>query len=278
MVTVTDSPTEFRAARIFSEGFRIFRRNFARFFLIAAVARLPLQIFVFGFTMQIMVQAYGDAAAGHPSPGLGLRMMMQNLRLSIAATIIGFLISMIVTGMLQYLAFQSIRGHHMGTGAAFAKVLRRLLPIIGVAIVSGIFCAIGTILLIVPGILVFIALCISLPACLIEGQGVFASLGRSRALTKGHRGQIFLVFLIFLAVFVAAAIIVGIAVTVATLILGGPIVRHVPIQQLAIQHFLNFILSSAATALFGALVAAIYYRLRMLKDGIDINDIAGVFD
>lgn len=258
---VEPSTIEFRAGPVFGASFGIFQRNFVRFFLIAAVARLPLAIFIYYVTL-LTVRSVGPNGRGAPD------MVGSIIALWVIGVIGSILVAMIVTGLLQYLSFQSIRGQEASIGPALQQVLRRLVPLVLVSLVFGILVWLGMILLIVPGILIGLALCVSVPVCLIEDQGVFASLARSSALTKGYRGSIFLVGLLYLAVAIVATIAIGIISYVLTL----------AVQSAIAAQILNFILSAALTALLGPIIAVIYYYLRMLKDGVDINQIASVFD
>ena len=57
----------------------------------------------------------------------------------------------------------------------------------GVGIVSFVLLVASSLALIVPGLIVYVMLCVALPVCLIERKGVFASIGRSAELTRGHR-------------------------------------------------------------------------------------------
>jgi hypothetical protein len=256
-----DTPTEFRAGQVVSVSFGKYTRNFVRFFLIAAVARLPLAVIGYFYTLSSYTAGLDSSFSASTSTSYGGAS-------ALIVGLLGGLISLIVGGLLQYLSFQSIRGQEMSVGTALQRVIGRLGAIFLTSLVIGIMIGIGTILLIVPGILIGLALCVGIPACLIEGRGVFDSLSRSRALTKGHRGTIFLVGLIYLALFIVAAIIVGIITYILVFIM----------HSILVSQILNFILTSLSTAFAGPIIAVIYYRLRVLKDGVDIQQIASVFD
>src|SRR6185295_3094536 len=61
--------------------------------------------------------------------------------------------------------------------------LRLLLPIIGLSICVGFLALVGFMLLIVPGIMIYCAFSVAVPALVEERAGVFASMSRSRDLT-----------------------------------------------------------------------------------------------
>jgi hypothetical protein len=74
-------------------------------------------------------------------------------------------------------------------------VLRRIFPIIFLSLLCLLVCVLGLMLLIIPGIILFIILIFSKCAVLDEGSGVLGSMRFSAFLTKGRRMDIFLVTL-----------------------------------------------------------------------------------
>ena len=101
----------------------------------------------------------------------------------------------------------------------------------------------------------------------VEGRGVFGSIGRSWSLTNGYKGQIFVLFLLYLAVASMANTLIQAIVmpfmftsmSVAFWILG------VAVQPLI--YTVTGVFTSAA-------VAALYYELRRVKEGIGAEDAA----
>jgi hypothetical protein len=103
-----------------------------------------------------------------------------------------------------------------------------------------------------------------IPAAVVERPGVFPSLSRSAALTKGHRWQVFGILLLIGVVYIVASFIVP-RIFAA---IGGPV-----LAQLA-----QWIVTAAYTA-FSAVVTAVgYCTLRLAKEGVGIEEIAKVFD
>jgi uncharacterized membrane protein len=105
---------------------------------------------------------------------------------------------------------------------------------------------------------------VAVPVTVIERPGVFASLSRSAVLTKGYRWRIFgayllitlLVAILFGVIAVVVAPLVGVSATILVEWLG-----------------------SAASSAVGAVLSAVgYFRLRSIKEGVDIEDVAKVFD
>jgi uncharacterized membrane protein len=121
------------------------------------------------------------------------------------------------------------------------------------------------VLLIVPGIMVAVAFAVAFPVCVIEQQGPFASLRRSRALTKGNRWKICGIYLVMLIVGVVV-VVVGIASIIG---------RSLGAQ---VGGFVSVIMQIVTSAFSGVLFTVIYHDLRAAREGLDTNRLAAVFD
>ena len=76
-------------------------------------------------------------------------------------------------------------------GAGMLVMARRMLPLIGVSVLSWIAIILGMVLLIVPGVILFCMFSVAVPATLVEETGEIESLSRRRLLTAGDKGMIF---------------------------------------------------------------------------------------
>lgn len=155
------------------------------------------------------------------------------------------------------------------TGSLMAG-LRLLLPIVGVSICVGILFVGGLILLIVPGIIVYCMLIVAVPVLVEERAGVFGSIARSRELTRGSRGQIFLLaFLFWIFSMVIGTVVTTISGTAAWSgsIFPDPLVGGI-----------GSALAASLTGLISTVViAALYVELRQVKEGADTDQLAEVF-
>ena len=151
----------------------------------------------------------------------------------------------------------------------FSRGIQTMFPVIGVAFVSGIILILGFIALIIPGFIFLTMFWVVVPAAVVEGRGVGASLSRSRQLTYGHRWAIFGIFILF---GVAQAFFQGIT---QVLLRPSFMTQTSDLIPMLIGDWL-------VTAFFAALAAVTvgvgYYLLRSEKDGADIRSIAAVFD
>jgi hypothetical protein len=228
---------------VFSRATSILSRNFLTFFVVTAVAALPNVLI-----SQSVAKQGADASTGWLVFG-GL--------LAIA-------LSMLSQAVVLYGAFQDMRGRPVNLVESLRVGFGRLLAILGLAICVSFGAGIGFVLLIVPGFILMTMWFVATPACVVEQLGPFASMGRSRALTKGHRWKIFGMLLLVL---VAAGVVS--AVIGAVLGLTGSIV---------VVTLGSLIWNGVWGAFYAIFVVVTYHDLRVAKEGIDIHQIAAVFD
>lgn len=67
------------------------------------------------------------------------------------------------------------------------RAIKVLIPVVVIYILSMLLTMLGTLLLIIPGVIVFLTLYLSVPVKLSENIGIIDSLKRSASLTKGNR-------------------------------------------------------------------------------------------
>jgi hypothetical protein len=232
---------EFRIGRVFSRTLSLLSRNFPIYFAVAAVAALP----------SLLIEHAGSEKDPAISPALlGLLVML--------------VLSPLSQAIMLHTAFQDMSGRRISLSESVRAALSRWLPLIGLSICVGFGVMCGLILLIVPGIVLMIMWYVANPACIVERLGVFASMGRSSELTKGHRWSIFGMW-----------VLIAIASSVISAVLKG---------MLGLTGSSGLVIAGtlAWTALAGAFAAVFaivtYHDLRVAKEGVDTRHIVAVFD
>lgn len=168
------------------------------------------------------------------------------------------------TGAMSYGVIQQLRGKPAGVGECVSVGLRRLAAVLGVALLSGLCILGGTLLLIIPGIVLACSLCLATPAAVVEGTGPVESLRRSRFLTDGSRMSLF-------GTYVVIGVVQGVfgAILEASLVVTG---------NAGTQIFVSL----AEMIVFGAwqstAIAVAYHDLRVMKEGVDVEQLAAVFE
>jgi uncharacterized membrane protein len=105
---------------------------------------------------------------------------------------------------------------------------------------------------------------VAVAACVVERRGPFAAMGRSNQLTKGHRWKIFGLLILLILVSVLAALLIGLILT--------------PLGSTILTFIVNVVWSAIWGAYYATAVAVSYHDLRVAKEGVDIEQIASVFD
>jgi hypothetical protein len=163
-----------------------------------------------------------------------------------------------------YGAFQQMRGRPFDVGVSLQKGLGRFFPVLGAAVCAGVGIGLGTLLFVLPGIILATMWYVAIPACVLEGMGPFAALSRSASLTRGSRWKVF-----------GLSLVIALTIAVPAAILQGVLGFTLGWTGLVLGNYIGRVLGGA----FAAITAAVlYHDLRAAKEGIDVDRIAAVFE
>jgi hypothetical protein len=241
------SAAPFRIGVVLSKTFSVFGSRLGGFFLLSFIPMIPL-LAVILWAAPSATTRVGAAASGAAALG-GL------------AGFLTFFLAILAQATTLYGAFQQMGGQPFSISESLGVGLRRILPVMGVALLTGLLTVLAFLLLVVPGIMVFCMLYVAVPVCVIEKIGVFDSLSRSAVLTKGYRWQIFGLLALVSIISLIVQLVLG--------LLGGPV---------AWGQVLTFGWQVIATSFSAVLVAVVYHDLRVAKEGMDTGNLANVFD
>jgi hypothetical protein len=179
-------------------------------------------------------------------------------------------ITPLATAAIVYAVFQRMRGRTVEAGDAIRVGFSKLGLVVGVAILQGLAIFAGLIFCIIPGIVVGTMLAVSVPVAVEErraaGTGVGSVLSRSSELTEGHRWSIFFVLTCLVMLALGGGIVLGLVAGVAS-----------PGNKLLIE-IVSIPLIVVTTGLSATASTVMYYRLRSVKESLDVDQIASVFD
>lgn len=253
-MTTAAMTDQFDIGRVASRAFDLIARNIV---LLGALALLLYGLPKLGASM---LEAATDNMPGFPGAVF-----------SMTGGVYGLL------ALLGYVALQAAVVHVCvsdmnGRRAQLPDSLRAALTnygaLFGVVILSFLGILLGTLALVVPGLMLATAWAVAVPAAAIERTGVQASFARSAWLTRGHRWSI----LAIIAVFIVAQWIVRGAVHGLQ---GGMLdVMHVmdPISDLA-QGLTGDLFETLFALIGSVMVVSTYYELRMIKEEIGPADL-----
>jgi hypothetical protein len=182
-------------------------------------------------------------------------------------TLLGNLLGTIATGPITVGVLRGLRGERVRIAEMLRSGLARIGVVVFTSIGVGLLVLLGTLLLVVPGIVAAVGLWVAVPAAVVERElGSTGALRRSWRLTEGTRLAIFLVALVMwltvlggLSLAVAVASAAG-GVLPATAALGTEIV------------------SMVLTSLLATSSAVAYHDLRVAREGVATADLVKVFE
>jgi hypothetical protein len=163
-------------------------------------------------------------------------------------------------------------GRDVDVAGSTVGALAMVLPIIGLSICVTVLMMLGFLLLIIPGIMIYCALLVAVPALVEERRGVFASMARSRDLTRGSRWQVFILVVFF---WIVSQVVNGVAAAIT-----GVDFFPMPGSPLPDPIFAGAVNALAATlvGVFNTVwLAALYVELREVKEGANTDQLADVF-
>ncbi|MEL6316975.1 MAG: hypothetical protein AAFR16_04965 [Pseudomonadota bacterium] len=248
---------------VLSQTFSVFWRGFPTFFLLgllAAVAGLAGQAALLGPGVLLAPEDPDWLLRTLEQPG-GWALFV------ISSAVLPVLAFSVATAMIVQAAYDVKLERPLRASAYVAPALTRLPWVVLISLIVTIAAALGMLALIVPGLYVYALFSVSVPAIMIERRG-FDALARSARLTKGYRWPVLGLLVVILVIASAAGALAGLAAAPAVLVGGAPA---------WVLTAANALMSGLTTGLFGVAVAIVYARLRELKEGLIVGDMANVF-
>lgn len=249
MATVTAQEAKINIGRVVQRGFQSLARH-AISFLVLAVVLVGIPTFLTEYLTSDIAAAGDLSAFRQPQTWLVL--------------LFTILLSSLLQGAVVHAVITDLRGSQTSIAGSLAAALKMILPMLGITILSSIIMGLGLILLIVPGIIAYIMLIVSVPVLMEEKLGVIGSMKRSRELTKGSRGKIFTLLVIFGVVFFVSAVPFGLLTTSTA--------------SLSSMQIINTVFGTVVGLLSAVFLASLYVELRMIKEGGSVQELAAIFE
>ena len=240
---------DFSIGSVIGRGISVFFGNIVAFAIVTVVLFIvPVLLTLFAF--------------GTMDPGLG----------GIFTMLVWMIAYFWLSAALVYGVVSDLRGNKASVADILSGALSVLFPVFVISIMVGVLVSIGLVLLIVPGIMLYVMFWVAVPAAVVERPGIMGSMRRSMELTKGYRWKIFFILVIwgvlgFVVQFVIAAI-AGLPLTGAQV--GGELGGG--------AWWIMQIISMLLGGISASILAVGYHDLRVVKEGIGSADIARVFD
>lgn len=166
--------------------FTLYRSHFVLFLAIFALPHLMVLAYqCIGITFQ------------SPSPTPQFSNVLLTLFWSLGAG----LLSLVVSAASQAATVVAVSEVHLDRSASimssFSRIKGQIVPVLLMSLLIGIAAGAACLALIVPGIILLVMWSLAVPAKVLENRGILDAMSRSMDLTKGSRGRIFVIWLLF---------------------------------------------------------------------------------
>ncbi len=234
---------------ILESAFRVYRRGFLPFVGMAAIVAVPLTLLQY-YLLNEVFTVNVDPATGQVIVD---ERFWRAIAGSFVASIIGFVITQLLTGALTRAAILGVAELPIRAGEAYRFALKRLGPILWVTLLTGLAVFGGLLLLIVPGIILAVRFLVAMPALIVEEVRGTAALRRSWRLVKGNGWIVF-------GVYVLTVVVVG--------LLGAAFTAPFPDAWLS-AGLAGGLASALATPYVTVVIVYVYLDLRARKEYFD---------
>ncbi len=227
-----------------SKTFEVYRRGFAKYFVLFAVVGVIVQVVTTLAQQAIVLPTLPVNPTSQQVSNWFATLFAAFFLLIGVIFVVNIVFSAIAEGSAIKLASEQITKGQASLGASIRFAVSMLLSIWALSLIVGIIVILGFIALIVPGIILAIMFSLALPVLLIENKGVTESMRRSRRLVSHRWAKTFGTFLVLGIIIIIASLIFS-AITAPLGIILGPIT--------------NGILSAFYQPLFPILMVVYYY-------------------
>lgn len=256
-------PGKIEIGRVISQTFGVIGRNFVTFFLVAFVlSGLPTAII--GLVQASIIE--DTATAGGFNSATVFYSVIGGLGAVITASIL--------QGALVFGTVQDLNGMRPRIGECLATGLRAFLPLLAVSILFTLAVAGGSLLLIVPGIMIACAWCVVVPALVADRTTIGGAFGRSAELTRGNRWRIFGLFLLIMLIFMILAMIVGVFAMIPMM---ADSVDPDALLTSPAMIVINTVSNTLSSMLGSAGAAVLYVELRRAREGAGPQWLSEIF-
>ena len=253
---------------ILDVSIKIFVSHWRTLLTAALVVVVPVQIVITILTADYTVQSF-DLTDTSQTP----EQTLEEINEYLGGLVISAVLQMLAVVLASAACFRAIAQAYLGEEvqwrSSLAYALRRTPQLLLITLLYMLGCLVATLFFIAPGVWLYIAWAFAVPVLLVEGIGGRRSLGRSFGLVKGRWWRTFGVLVLGLVL----------ALVVSTVIQGVFLVgMFAGSDNDLLVLFLSAIAGVAGLAITtpfqAALLAVVYFDLRVRKEGFDLQLLA----
>jgi uncharacterized membrane protein YesL len=181
-------PSEIRTADILSRAFDIYSRNFLSYFLPFLVMGVLSTLLSYSIDPVGYFQALTDFTVG-----------------GVFSIIIGFLLSNVANGLVIKFTSEIMTKGKGDLGSSFNHAIQRIISLLIGSIIFAFVVGLGLVMLIVPGVILFIVFCLVNQFIILEDKGPIVAFSSSRRFVSKNWTKVFLLsLLLILIIFITA--------------------------------------------------------------------------
>ncbi len=229
---------------ILSAAFNIYKANAAKLIVIVAVVVVPLSFISAFFSGVVFVAQKHQVVSitGQPIEVVSPRGLFAAILVGAVGAAISVIIWAVLEAAIMRAAAEATIGDPVDPEASYRYGLKRIGSVLLVSVLVGLSVLGGFILLVIPGFIFLVMLCVSVPALIVENKRGTEAMSRSWNLVKGH-------FWHALGVILVAGLIAGVVSGIIGAV-GG---------TAWVSRWIFTAIGSILTAPFSALVSVLLY-------------------
>lgn len=185
------------------------------------------------------------------------------------ATLLGVVLTLWVVAALYKKENAIGVGEELGNGAALQSALGCVISLVIMTLLFALAVGIGMVLLLVPGMILLVSLILATNLVVLEGKGPIAALRGSHRLVWGNWWRTVAIltvgFIIVIIIYFALAMIIGIVVPLTGIGSSDPF-----LFGLVTAFLIGAVINLLVTPYYVALLIAIYWDLKLRKEGGDL--------
>lgn len=277
-VTYTNAPVlrPLSIGEIIDVSIKLYRNNFLTLLKVVAVVVAPVQL------IAALIQSSSTPSDANSfvtiAPGATPGSTTPHFNTSVLWTLVGGLLVTVVLGALasQLATAASLKavadaylGEKPKASPSLEFAISKLGALLWLAFLTFICTALGFLLCFIPGFILTVIWTVSIPALLIENKRGFAALNRSQELSKGRFWQIVGVLLLGRIIAGILGAILGAAFGAAFAVSGTSELARFVTSALS-----GTIAQILVTPFLAAMIAILYFDLRVRKEGLDVELLA----
>jgi hypothetical protein len=242
----------------------LYRARFGKLIAVAAWVIIPAQVLSTLVLLSAQPDGFELGITGTPSPVYDGGDAAVQFGAWVVLLVLGIVSSAFVTAACARIVADAYVDHTETAGDAIRLVGRRLLPIIGLAVILFVAQVAGFFACFVGAVLPLTFFAVAIPVLVIEGTGVFRALGRSIELTKSKFWHV-------LGLVLAAQLLTFVLQAGLSALLGLGLASDNTFVLVMTQGAVNTVSAMITTPFVAAATLALYFDLRVRVEGFDIQ-------